>query len=285
MKLTIPAPAKLNLFLHILGQRDDGYHMLESAMQFVDWCDTLTFEPLSNGEIQLHSNYDEIPAADNLVVRAAEALRTLSNVQHGVRITLDKQLPSGAGLGGGSSDAATTLLALNHLWVLDLPFDTLMQLGEALGADVPFFIYGQAGWVTGIGEQIAALALPQPWYLLVLPDCAIETARLFQDSGLKRDCATLDSTRYEIGQGTNVFLPVVLARYPEIKQAADWLSQYAAVRLTGTGSTLFAVFDTAHEAGRIASLAPEGLRCVVTQGLNQSPAQVALSEQWGVAKW
>lgn len=278
MSLTLPAHAKLNLMLHIVGRRPDGYHLLETVMQFVDWCDELTFDVLSTSEVLFDSNYKEIPIEHNLVMKAVRLLQQTYQIKQGVRIYLDKQLPTGAGMGGGSSDAATTLLALNHLWDLGLSTPALIELGVQLGADVPIFLHGHASWVTGIGERCESLTLPTPWYLLVLPDCHIETARLFQDPQLQRNCESMSATAYRFAQGGNVFLPVLRAHYPVIDHAAAWLGQYVEVHLTGSGSTLFGIFDTAEEAGRIANLAPDGLRCVVTRGLNQSPTQAILSQ-------
>lgn len=277
MKLTLPAPAKVNLMLHIIGQRPDGYHLLETVMQFVDWCDVLSFELLTSPDITFESNFQSVTAEDNLVVKAARLLQSTFNVEQGAHIVLDKQLPTGAGMGGGSSDAATTLLAMNQLWQLNLSTQALIDIGVQLGADVPIFLHGHAGWVTGIGEHIESLQLPERWFLLVMPDCHVQTANIFKEPALKRDCPSMKSQDYQFLQGENVFLPVVLQHYPAVREAAGWLGQYADVYLTGSGSVLFSVIDTAEEAGRIANLAPDGLRCVVTRGLNQSPTRAVLS--------
>jgi 4-diphosphocytidyl-2-C-methyl-D-erythritol kinase len=274
--LQLPAPGKLNLFLHVIGKRDDGYHLLESVMQFVDLCDQLSFELLPRPDIVFGSNYQAVSADDNLVVRAARLLQSYVGIKQGARIYLDKVLPVGAGMGGGSSDAATTLIGLNHLWQLALSVEQLMQLGEQLGADVPFFIKGKAGWVTGIGECIEPIELPTPYYLLVMPDVHVTTADLFQSTQLQRDCAPLSKDSYQLGMGENVFLPIVYEKYPAIRKAYDWLSRHAEVKLTGTGAVLFSVIDTAEEVSRIAALVPDGLRCLVACGLNQSPLQSAV---------
>ena len=269
--LTLPAPAKLNLFLHIIGRRADGYHELQSVMQFIDFCDELSFDLTSDHHIIVQTNYDEVPMENNLVYRAARALQEKCHVSRGALITLTKNLPVGAGLGGGSSDAATTLWGLNQLWGLDLNVDELALIGVQLGADVPFFVRGFAAWVEGIGEQLTPMTLPEPWYLLAIPGCMVSTAHLFSSPQLTRDCSPLTIGGYVFGNGRNVFADIVYHDYPPVKEAVAWLSAFSEVRMTGTGCVVFAIFDTAHEAGTIAALAPVGLRCVIARGLNRSP--------------
>ncbi len=273
-QLFLPAPAKVNLFLHILQKRSDGYHDLQSVMQFVDFYDRLTFTLTDDHAIAFDSNFS---TPDNLVLRAATVLQQYAAVDVGAKIQLEKQLPAGAGMGGGSSDAATTLLGLNQLWDLQLDIDTLAGLGQKLGADVPFFVRGHAGWVESTGEHITPMTLPELWYLLLMPKCTISTAALFADTALKRDCARLEKDAYHFGAGKNVFEPIVRARYPEVDEALSWLSQYTDVKMTGTGATVFGIFDTEIEAGRIAALVPQHLRSHVAQGLNKSPLWSSLS--------
>lgn len=273
-QLCLPAPAKINLFLHILGRRLDGYHDLQSVMQFVDFSDRLTFTLSHDDAMTLDSNFS---TPDNLVLRAATLLQQYAAVDVGVKICLDKKLPAGAGMGGGSSDAATTLLGLNRLWGLQLDIDTLAELGQKLGADVPFFVRGHAGWVESTGEQITPMVLPERWYLLLMPKCTISTAALFASQELKRDCTRLEMQDYQYGFGDNVFEPVVCSRYPEVNEALSWLSQYTDAKMTGTGATVFGIFDTEIEAGRIAALVPSHLRSHVAQGLNKSPLWSSLS--------
>lgn len=279
--INLPAPAKLNLFLHITGRRADGYHELQSVMQFIDFSDYLSFDISRDTQIRVNSNYNEVPVEDNLVYLAAAALKDRYSVSKGAVITLIKNIPVGAGLGGGSSDAATTLWGLNRLWNLNLSVDELATIGLSLGADVPFFVRGFAAWVEGIGERLTPMSLPEPWYLLAIPDCVISTAHLFHHPQLTRDCSRLTIDDYIFGNGQNVFMDVVYNNYPSVKKAVDWLTAFSRVHMTGTGSVVFGIFDTEHEAGTIAALAPVGLRCVVAKGLNFSLLQ---SFNWGVAK-
>lgn len=276
MKLTLPAPAKLNHFLHITSRREDGYHELQSVVQFVDYADDLTFELNQSGVIHFESNYDGVGPDENLVVRAARLLQVNTQTPQGARITLTKRLPVGAGMGGGSSDAATTLVGLNRLWQTKLNTDQLAALGVQLGADVPLFIYGHAAWMEGIGERLTLLDLPELWYVLAIPNCTVSTHDLYQDPRLTRDCQPLKMDSYRFGDGDNVFTAAVCRRHVEVQQALDWLNQFQHARMTGSGSVVFAGFDTQAEAGRIATLAPEGIRCVVTRGLNTSPLWEAL---------
>lgn len=239
----IPAPAKLNLFLHIVGRRADGYHLLESAFMLIDWCDTLHFELRADGQISREDLGTPLPS-DDLVVRAAKALQTHSGTSLGVHIAIDKQIPSQAGMGGGSSDAASTLLALNHLWQLKLGLDTLLPLGLALGADVPFFLCGHNAWVSGIGEKLAAIDLPPAQFLVVKPSQGLETARIFSDPTLRRDTepailAGFIADAYGFGRND---LQVVAERFcPAVPQALALLKSVGLQgRMTGSGSAVFA---------------------------------------------
>jgi len=237
------APAKINLFLHIVGRRTDGYHLLESVFTLIDWCDTLHFDVRSDGAISREDLTQPLPV-DDLVVRAARALQQASGTSLGVHIGIAKQIPSQAGLGGGSSDAASTLLALNRLWKLNLRLDQLQAIGVQLGADVPFFLGGHNAWVRGIGEQIEPLDLPPARFLVVKPHQGLATERIFSHPQLKRDTQAAILSRFVadvFGFGQNDLQPVARQLCPEIDLALDWLSQQGlSGRMTGSGSAVFA---------------------------------------------
>jgi 4-diphosphocytidyl-2-C-methyl-D-erythritol kinase len=237
------APAKLNLFLHITGRRDDGYHLLQSAFMLIDWCDTLHFERTEDGQITRQDLTVPLPA-DDLVVRAARSLQQASGTHFGAHIAIDKQIPAQAGMGGGSSDAASTLLALNRVWDLNWPLSRLMPLGLALGADVPFFLGGHNAWVQGIGEQLSPIDLPAQRFAVLKPNLGVETAQIFRHPSLKRDTepATMaDFAASPYGFGHNDLQPVAQALCPEIDQALMWLASFnLQPRMTGSGSTVFA---------------------------------------------
>jgi 4-diphosphocytidyl-2-C-methyl-D-erythritol kinase len=243
----VPAPAKLNLFLHVVGRRADGMHLLQSVFMLIDWCDTLHFELRPDGQISREDLGAALPA-DDLVLRAARALQQATGTAGGAHIAIDKQLPCQAGMGGGSSDAATCLLALNRLWKLDLPLSRLMQLGLALGADVPFFLGGRNACVEGIGERIEPLKLPPARFAVVKPPEGLETARIFADPLLKRDsrpaiisgfAANHSGEAYRLGR--NDLQPVAQRRCPSVTLALEWLgSQGLQGRMTGSGSAVFA---------------------------------------------
>lgn len=275
--ITLLAPAKLNLFLHVLGQRPDGYHNIQTVFQFIDFCDELTVLVRDDGIIKVSPELFGIPASENLIVRAAHLLKEYTNCEKGADIFLTKNIPMGAGLGGGSSDAAVTLSALNVLWGTGLDIDELSALGSKLGADVPVFIHGHAAWAEGIGDELTPIILPESWYVLVLPHCRVSTPQLYQDPRLTRDSVALTIGTYQPGQGHNDFTPIVKADYPEVAQALEWLSQYAPARMTGSGGACFARFDTQAEASKIAALAPESLKVILVKGLNHSPMQIALA--------
>lgn len=279
--VTLPAPGKLNLFLHILGRREDGYHNIQTAFQFIDWCDELLFHVRSDTEIHLTSNIPEVSEADNLVVRAASCLQKESGCRRGVDIDLKKRIPMGAGLGGGSSDAATTLLALNVLWETQLSLERLLEIGATLGADVPIFIHGHAAWAEGTGIALSNVILPEPWYVLVIPPIQVSTEALYNDPRLTRDSAALTISQYEPGQGHNDFEKLLRFDHPEIAHALDWLGRFGRARITGSGAVIFAAFDTQEEAGTIAAQVPSSYKAMAVKGLNQSP----LHKKWGVAKW
>lgn len=266
-----PAPAKLNLFLHITGRRADGYHLLQTVFQFVDHCDELEFDVRADGRILRTDGPAEVPTETDLCVRAARLLQERSGNRLGAAIKLRKKLPLQAGLGGGSSDAATTLVALDRLWGTGLGTTGLMALGAELGADLPVFIGGQAAWGEGIGDILTPLELPEPWYLVIEPPCRVATREIFQAPELTRNSAPITIARFRSGECRNDFEPVVRSRYPEVSEALDWLEQHAPARLTGSGACVFAAFPDENSAGRVYAALPQGWRGFVARGRNRSP--------------
>lgn len=274
-----PAPAKLNLFLHITGRRPDGYHELQTVFQFLDLADQLRFTLRDDSEIIRHGGLPGLLAADDLVVRAARRLQAAADVRFGADITVEKHIPTGAGLGGGSSDAACALLVLNHLWGTVLPLARLAALGAELGADVPVFVYGQAAWAEGIGERLTPLpTLSEPWYAVVVPPCQVPTGALYQAPELTRNSSPCTITGFLAGAGTNVFQPVVRARYPLVGEALDWLGQHGTARLSGTGAAVFAAFKHEQAARQVLLGLPASWQGFVTRGCNQSPLHQVLQE-------
>ena len=276
-----PAPAKLNLFLHITGRRADGYHLLQTVFQFLDRGDSLDFSLREDGRILRSAGPAEVPEAEDLAVRAAKLLKLRSASPLGVDVTLRKNLPLQAGLGGGSSDAATTLVALNELWGTELAPDALVALGLELGADVPVFLGGRAAWAEGVGEKLTPLELPEPWYLVVEPACRVATREIFQAPELTRNSAPITIAGFRAGQGRNDFEPTVRARYPEVSQALDWLSAHAEARLTGSGACVYAAFADEAEARRVAQALPRKWRGFVARGCNRSPLTARLETERG----
>jgi 4-diphosphocytidyl-2-C-methyl-D-erythritol kinase len=275
--MMFPAPAKLNLFLHITGRRSDGYHLLQTVFQFLDVADELSFQPREDGKIVRHSNIVGVAEADDLTVRAARLLQHFAGISAGVEIYCHKHLPQGGGLGGGSSDAATTLLVLDRLWSTGLDEDSLADLGARLGADVPVFIRGRAAFAEGIGEQLSPVELPEPWYLVVVPGVTISTAEIFEASDLTRNCAPITIRDFLAGEGVNVCQPVVVARYPEVAKALEWLGQYAPARMTGTGSSVFAAFESQGAAMAALAELPARWQGLVSRGCNRSPLHKMLA--------
>jgi len=270
--LSLPAPAKLNLMLHITGQREDGYHNLQTLFQFLDYGDLLHFEHLpENRIIEIISDLPDIAAKDNLIFRAAELLQQHSGSQSGARIRLEKTIPMGAGLGGGSSDAATTLIALNQLWGLDYDLYTLAKLGLQLGADVPVFIHGRAAWAEGIGEQLIAVEPAQNWFIVLTPACHVSTSEIFSHKELTRNTSAITIAAALEGGGRNDCQAVVSALYPQVKQALRWLNQFAAAKMTGTGSSVFADFVSRDQAQQVLDQLPTDLTGFIAQGQNLSP--------------
>ena len=273
-----PAPAKINLFLHVTGRRANGYHDLQTAFQFLDAADQLDFEIREDDQILRQGNYQGVANEDDLVVRAARLLRQHCDRDFGVNISVDKHLPMGGGLGGGSSNAATTLVALNALLELGLSQERLAQLGLQLGADVPIFVHGHAAWAEGVGELLTPITPPEKWYLVVVPDIHVSTAEIFNHSDLTRNTATITIRDFLGGAGQNDCEKVVTGLYPEIAEIIDWLTKRYNARMTGTGACVYASFDYGEEAGEAATTLPEKWRSFVARGLNYSPLQARLEK-------
>ncbi len=286
---TWPAPAKLNLFLHIIGRRDDGYHLLQSAIQFIDLCDELTFSPRADANIVCKNSNTNISQQEDLCIRAALLLQNQmaakSENRQGVDIQVNKRIPLGAGLGGGSSDAATTLLALNQIWDCGLKQQELELMAAQLGADVPVFVHGHASWVEGIGKELSSITIEEPWYVVVFPDVHLNTQQMFANSDLTRNCAPIkirdflqmcneESLCFVDTQ--NVFEPLA-RRHPVVERAFQCLGKYAPARLTGSGSALFITCASRQQAEEIAAGCAKEFTAYITKGLNVSPA-ISLSE-------
>jgi 4-diphosphocytidyl-2-C-methyl-D-erythritol kinase len=266
-----PAPAKLNLMLHVVGRRADGYHLLQTVFRLVDLADTLVFAPRADGEIRLAAPLPGVPEEDDLAVRAARLLQAETGCRRGATIALEKRIPLGGGLGGGSSDAATTLIALNALWGTGLGRADLARLGLALGADVPFFLFGRNALGEGVGEVLTALALPPSWYVVVAPQVAVSTREIFASTELTRDTKPLRITAFFAGAGRNDLEPVVRARFPEVARAIDWLASHGEARMSGSGSSVFAAFEHEDEARAVAAKVPGEWRAWAVRGLDRHP--------------
>lgn len=269
-KLTLPAPAKLNLWLHITGRRADGYHELETVFQFLEHGDELSFALRDDGQICLRTEIDGVPHDSNLIVRAARMLQIQSGTQLGADIWLNKVLPMGGGIGGGSSDAATTLLALAHLWQLDWDEDRLATLGLSLGADVPVFVRGHAAFAQGVGEQLTPVDPAEPWYVVLVPQVSVSTAEIFSHPELTRDSLPLKMRPVPEGNSRNDCQPVVEQRYPEVRNALISLGKFAEARMTGTGSCVFGAFPSKAEADKVLALLSETQTGFVAKGSNVS---------------
>lgn len=268
--LSLPAPAKLNLMLHITGRRSDGYHELQTLFQFLEHGDQLHFTPRQDGQVQLQTDFPGVPHDSNLIVRAARSLQQAADCRLGADIWIDKQLPMGGGIGGGSSNAATTLLALNHLWQLDWSLDRLAELGLGLGADVPVFVHGHAAFAEGVGERLTAVDLDEPWYLVVVPQVSVSTAEIFSAPELTRNTPAITLHAVLERGGHNDCQPVAERRYGEIHNALIWLNKFVPARLTGTGSCVFGSFPSKGEADRVAAQLPADLPGFVARGSNVS---------------
>jgi 4-diphosphocytidyl-2-C-methyl-D-erythritol kinase len=266
-----PAPAKLNLFLHVIGRRADGYHDLQTVFQLIDLADDIHIQVRADGLIERPAGPEGVPAEDDLVVRAARALQAATQTRLGASLSVTKRIPMGAGLGGGSSDAATVLVALNRLWDCGLSPQDLASIGVKLGADVPVFVGGHSAWGEGRGERLTPLELPETWFVLVHPRVHVPTAVVFQASELTRNSPPITIAGFLQSGGRNDFEPVVRGRYPEVARALDWLGHFAPARLTGTGSCVFAPCASQIEAQAIVTRVPAHWRAMVARGMNVSP--------------
>jgi len=272
--LVCPAPAKLNLFLHVVGRRDDGYHLLQTVFRFLDFSDQLRFALQENGAVRLHTPTPGVPEESDLCVRAAKLLRQESGTSLGVEIFLEKRIPMGGGLGGGSSDAATTLLALNRLWGLGWNRSRLMELGLRLGADVPVFIFGENAFAEGIGEKLTPIMLPPAWYLVLTPPAHVPTAQIFGSNELTRNTIPIKIPPSSVAQGHNDLEPVVCRAYPEVARHLQWLRQLdrtTMATMTGSGACVFAEFANEAEAQSALTQLPGSMKGFVAQGLSRHP--------------
>jgi 4-diphosphocytidyl-2-C-methyl-D-erythritol kinase len=269
---TWPAPAKLNLMLHVVGRRADGYHELQTVFQLIDLFDRVRSRVREDGQITRPAGAAGVAEADDLVVRAARALQAESGTGLGADIEVSKVIPMGGGLGGGSSDAATTLLALNRMWGTALDPGRIAAIGAGLGADVPVFVHGRSAWGEGVGERLTPVEMPrETWYLVIFPGVAVPTAAVFQAPELTRNSPPTTMRGFLETGGRNDCEPVVRARFPVVGEALDWLGQHAPARLTGTGSCVFAKFSRAADAERVAARVPDTWRAWVARGLDSSP--------------
>lgn len=273
-----PAPAKLNLMLRVIGQRADGYHDLQTVFQFLETCDTLRFHLTADGRIRSTTNLPGVDETQNLAILAAKLLQQASGCSKGVTIEIRKTLPMGGGLGGGSSNAATALLVLNRLWNTGLSLSDLAQLGLQLGADVPVFVHGRAAWAEGVGEQLQFFQPPEPWYLVIRPDCHVSTAKIFCDSRLTRNAEPITIRDFLAGQNANSCQPLVANSYPEVRRALQWLNEHSEGRLTGTGSCVFGEFGSRQQAEQALRKLPDELQGFVSRGLNRSPLHRQLDD-------
>jgi 4-diphosphocytidyl-2-C-methyl-D-erythritol kinase len=268
---SFPAPAKLNLMLRVVGRRADGYHLLQTAIRFIDYGDTVGFRIREDGVIARTNVVEGIDAAADLTVRAAQLLREATDCPLGAEIRLEKRLPIGGGLGGGSSDAATTLLALNKLWRLGLPRARLRDLGLQLGADVPVFVFGDNALAEGIGEALQPLLVPEAWYVVLTPPVAVSTARVFAAPELKRDSKKIRIQSFSADLWGNDLEALVCREYPEVAQHLQWLRQFGQAMMTGSGAGVFAAFDSENAARAVLARLPDGMRGFVAHGLERHP--------------
>lgn len=266
-----PAPAKLNLFLHVVGRRADGYHLLQTLFRFVDRGDRLRFVARDDGRVVLSRPLPGVPPESDLTVRAARLLQEATGCRLGVAIDVDKRLPMGGGLGGGSSDAATVLLALNHLWQLGLPRQRLQEIGLSLGADVPVFIFGRNAFAEGVGEALRPVVLPEAWYVVLEPAVQVPTAAIFGAPELRRDTPPMHADEWAPGVGGNDLEAVAASRFPEVEEALRWLSAFGDARMTGSGACVFATFAEKDAAETVLGQLPTGLRGWVARGLDRHP--------------
>ncbi len=269
--LSLPCPAKLNLFLHITGQRPDGYHNLQTVFQLLDYGDTLHLRVSDNDEITLATHFPGVPQEDNLIYKAARLLQKHTNTTQGAALHIDKRLPMGGGIGGGSSNAATTLLGLNQLWGTQQTIDELAELGRQLGADVPVFVRGHSAWAEGVGEALKPLQLPEKNYLVLAPRCHVSTAQIFSHKELTRDTPAITVAAFLDRGGKNDCQPLVETLFPQVRDAVEWLGQHGPTQLTGTGACVFASFPSKDAADAVFASKPEHFDGFVAKGVNLSP--------------
>ena len=281
-----PAPAKLNLFLHVVGRRADGYHLLQTAFRFIDYGDELGFAVRDDGVVRRITELAGVPADADLCVRAARLLKDRAGSRLGADIELVKRLPMGGGLGGGSSDAATTLVVLNRLWQTGLTRVQLQDLAVELGADVPVFVFGRSAFAEGVGERLAEIRLRPAWYLVLVPETAVSTAEIFSAPELTRNTIAITIAAFSVGQGRNDLEPVVCRRYPQVARHLEWLRRYGDARMTGSGACVFCGFETEAQAQRVLAELPADMRGFVARGLDRHPlCSEGIQDSWGVAKW
>jgi 4-diphosphocytidyl-2-C-methyl-D-erythritol kinase len=276
--INIQAPAKLNLFLHVLGRREDGYHNIQTAFQIIDLHDNLSVTVNTSGNITIETRNASIDENNNLVYKAASILKQHTSLAAGCHIQLEKNIPIGAGLGGGSSDAASTLLTLNKLWDIHLSTDQLCKIGAQLGADIPVFIHGHSAFAEGIGDIFTSLSLPQKYYVVINPKCQINTKMIYQHPELPRNSRKINPEKYHIGMGYNDFETLAGQLEPEILAALNWLNQYAPARLTGSGACIFAPFDHLADATNAAAQTPSRWQAFTTKGLNHAPTRPSVDQ-------
>jgi 4-diphosphocytidyl-2-C-methyl-D-erythritol kinase len=274
-----PAPAKLNLFLHVVGRRPDGYHLLQTAFRLIERLDWLRFTPRSDGRIGLAREIPGIAEDEELAVRAARLLRERGDASLGVEIDIEKNIPIGGGLGGGSSDCATTLAVLNRLWGLGLSRQALAEMAIGLGADVPFFLFGSNAFGEGIGERLTALELPSAWYLVLVPPVAVSTRAVFASPELTRNSKTIKISSFSAGFGRNDLEPVVCRRHAEVAAHLGWLRQFGDARMSGSGACVFVEFATEREARSVLSRMPADMRGFVVRGLDRQPLAALLENE------
>ena len=274
-----PAPAKINLFLHVTGRRPDGYHLLQTLFQFIGLCDWLEFRVREDGRITRTSALPGVPADDDLVVRAARMLQSHAGCTLGADIGVSKRVPMGGGLGGGSSNAATVLVALDVLWGLDLGADALAGLGLALGADVPVFVRGETAWAEGVGEVLVPCPQEEGAVLVITPDCAVSTARVFTDPDLTRHTPAIKMRSFSLDRSRNDCEPVTRRLYPEVGAALDWLAQHAQARMSGTGASVYAFFERIEQAEALAREVPAPWRAFATHRCNRSPLRERVRQE------
>lgn len=271
--IRVAAPAKINLFLHIVGRRPDGYHLLQTAFRMLDWGDEITLCRRDDGAILRTTDIPGVAAESDLVVRAARALQAATGSTFGAEIGVSKQIPMGGGLGGGSSDAASVLLALNRIWGCGLSRPRLQEIGLKLGADVPFFIFGETAFAQGVGEDLTPLSVPPAWYLMVAPSVFVPTSEIFSDPLLTRDSEILIMQAFATHTTRNDMQATACRKFPKVAEALDWLSQYGAARMSGSGACIFAPFDSKEAAEQVLAKAPQGLKVWVAEGLDRHPLQ------------